>query len=115
MEPAILQQITAGAPGVMVVMSAADLKEAVGEIYKAEQANTAAAIAAHRERPILTREEAAKALKVTKTTLWRWANIGYLKPVKIGTKVLYRATDIDEILLKRSKPQPYGNTSATSL
>lgn len=115
MEPAILQQITTGAPGVMVVMTAADLKEAVGEIYKAEKANTAAAIAAHRERPTLTRVEAARLLNITKETLWRWAKSGYLKPVKIGAKVLYRASDIDEILLKRSKPQPYGNTSATSL
>lgn len=115
MDKATLQQITAGNPGVLVVLSAADLKEAMGELYKNEQAKTAAAIAAHRERPTLTRQEAAQALNVTLTTLWRWDKIGYLQPVKIGTKVLYKATDIDAILNQRTNTPNYGTPSAQAL
>ena len=102
MDAMTLQQIAAGAAGVMVVMSAADLKAAMGAMYQEQQAQTAAAIAAHRERPTLSRAEAARALNVTLTTLWRWDKIGYLCPVKIGSKVLYRASDIDVILTLRT-------------
>ena len=102
MDATALQQIKAGSPGVLVVITAADLKQAVGELFKEEQERQTAVLEAHRERPTLTRQEAAKALNVTLTTLWRWATIGYLCPVKIGTKVLYRATDIDAILEKKA-------------
>ena len=98
MEATILNQIATGAPGLMVVVSAADLKNVFAEMNQAHEADKAAALAAHRERPTMTRQEAAAALNVTLATLWRWNKIGYLAPVKIGSKVLYRASDIDRIL-----------------
>ena len=85
----------------MLVISAADLKNAMSEIWDTHTAQTAEAISRHRERPTMTREDAAKALNVTLTTLWRWAKTGYLVPVKIGTKVLYRASDIDALLNRK--------------
>lgn len=45
----------------------------------------------------VTPDEAAKQLHVTKVTLWRWNNNGYLKPVRIGRKSYYRQSDIDAI------------------
>lgn len=50
------------------------------------------------ERPTIDRREAAEKLNVTLSTLWRCAKEGYLVPVKIGAKVLYRASDIDKML-----------------
>ncbi len=90
--------LAAGTPGVMMVISAADLKEVVTAMCKEHERNTAKAIEAHRELPTMSRHQAMKALNVTASTLWRWAKEGYLVPVKIGTKVLYRATDIDRLL-----------------
>lgn len=103
MEATTLNTITAGAPGVMLVVSAADLKNVVNAMWQEQDQRTADALAAQRERPTLTRFEAAKALNVTLTTLWRWAKIGYLTPVKIGTKVLYKASDIDRMLQEKGK------------
>lgn len=97
------QQITEGAEGVMVVMSASDLKAAMASMFAKHEAKTAAAIEAHREQPTLTRHQASKVLNVTLSTLWRWARDGYLTPVKIGSKVLYRASDIDKLLLTRKR------------
>lgn len=94
-------QIANGAPGIMLVVSAADLKNAMAEIWNTHTAQTAEAISRHREHPTMTREDVAKALNVTLTTLWRWAKTGYLVPVKIGTKVLYRASDIDALLNRK--------------
>lgn len=101
METALLNKISSGDPGVMLVVSAADLKSAVSEMWNAHREQTAEAIARHREQPTMTREAAAKALNVTLSTLWRWAKIGYLVPVKVGTKVLYRASDIEAMLNRK--------------
>lgn len=97
-----MNRIAAGQPGVMLVISAADLKNVVDGMCEANRRRTAEAVAAHRERPTMTRDDAAKALNVTYSTLWRWAKSGYLTPVKIGEKVLYRATDIDAILERKN-------------
>jgi len=32
------------------------------------------------------------------STLWRWEKVGYLTPVRIGGKVFYRRSDIDQII-----------------
>ena len=98
MDTATYKAIVSGTPGVIVQVAAADLRQAVAEMVQCERTRTAEAIASHRERPTMTREDAAKALNVTLSTLWRWAKMGYLNPVKIGTKVLYRASDIDRML-----------------
>lgn len=45
----------------------------------------------------LTPDEAAKQLHISKVTLWRWDNCGYLKPVRIGRKTYYRQSDLDAI------------------
>lgn len=46
----------------------------------------------------LTPDEVASELGVSKNTLWRWDKIGYLSPVRVGRKPLYRRSDIDCIL-----------------
>lgn len=94
--------ITSAAPGrVMLLVDADDLKAMVTEMWNVHRAQTDEAVAMQREKPTMTRRQAAKALNVTLSTLWRWAREGYLTPVKIGTKVLYRATDIDTLLSRR--------------
>ena len=45
----------------------------------------------------VTVEETCKQLHTSKVTLWRWDKSGYLKPVRIGTKVFYRQSDIDRL------------------
>lgn len=77
-----------------------DLKEVVKDLYQEERKRTEDAINAHRERPTLTRKETAKMLGVTLATLWQWAKSGYLTPVKIGTKVMYRPSDVENLLKK---------------
>lgn len=45
----------------------------------------------------LTVSETAQLLKVNKSTLWRWNKRGYLKPVPIGGKRVYKVSDIEKI------------------
>lgn len=89
--------------GVCYIVSEEALRNVVRELYHEEQQRTAKAIGEQRERPTVTRREAARMLNVTLSTLWRWAKEGYLEPVKIGVKVLYRAGDIERMLTKMGK------------
>lgn len=46
----------------------------------------------------ITRLEASKLLKVSLPTLHEWTKFGLLKAYKIGTRVLYKLTEIEESL-----------------
>lgn len=45
-----------------------------------------------------TREKVMEILGVSSVTLWRWAKIGYLKPLNCGGKRRYRMSDVRRIL-----------------
>lgn len=78
-----------------------DLREVVKDLYHEERKRTEEAICAHREHATLTRKQTAKMLGVSLSTLWQWAKSGYLTPVKIGTKVMYRPSDVEATLTKQ--------------
>lgn len=78
-----------------IVCSLNDLKELFAEWQNERENEREAAAAKEREAAIMTASEAAAMLNVSKPTLWRWANTGYLKPIKIGKKTYYRQTDIE--------------------
>lgn len=44
----------------------------------------------------LTRQETAKLLKVTTTTLYKWDKRDILKPIRMGNEVRYRLQDIED-------------------
>lgn len=57
---------------------------------------------AKEEEELLTKEEIRRKLDVSVTTLWRWAQDGYLTSVKVGVQVRYRLSDINAILLTKN-------------
>lgn len=46
------------------------------------------------EEHYLTTQEVSIRMHADRSTLWRWARTGYLVPVKIGKKNLYKESDI---------------------
>ncbi|MGI6243412.1 MAG: helix-turn-helix domain-containing protein [Prevotella sp.] len=46
----------------------------------------------------LSRTKTALMLGVTLSTLWRWEKANYLIPVRVGSKVLYRESDIQKVI-----------------
>ena len=97
MEQNFLSQFSQGS-NVILQVSADDLRNVMRDFYNEEKERTEEAIRKHREIPNIDRKEASKILGVSLATLWHWAKSGYLTPVKIGTKVLYKASDIEEIM-----------------
>lgn len=74
---------------VQVVVTPADLREfALAIVAEIKQAND------RNDEKLYTPDEFAKRHNVTKPTLWRWAKLGILHPVKVGRKVYYRDSDL---------------------
>jgi excisionase family DNA binding protein len=51
-----------------------------------------------KEFEFLTRKETAKKLNISLVTLHNWTKDGKIQGMRIGTRVLYRVTDIDSAL-----------------
>lgn len=51
---------------------------------------------------LLTRNETAKFLKISLSTLWNWTRLKHLKSYGIGNKVYYKKHEILEALIKLS-------------
>lgn len=57
------------------------------------------------DEEFLTANQTADFLKVDKSSLWRFEKSGYLVPVRVGSKRLYRIEDIEKILQGKNEKQ----------
>lgn len=53
------------------------------------------------EEELRTREETAEFFRVSYQTLHNWKKDKILLPIKVGTRVYYRKTDIDNLIIKK--------------
>lgn len=79
-----------------------ELKKIVGDVLTDERKRIEAEKNKANEVACLSRSEVASMLSVTYTTLWRWARDGYLKPKKVGRRVLYLRSDVEQIIMRGS-------------
>lgn len=47
---------------------------------------------------LITKKDAMMGFNVSHTTLWKWQKSGYLVPVKVGKRVYYKRSDIENII-----------------
>lgn len=97
MDKTLLNAIVEG-QNITINLNAADLKEVINGIVSTERTRAQEEQRRKEEHATLTRKEAAARLKVTTNTLHRWAKSGYLVPVKVGVRTLYKASDVEEVL-----------------
>ncbi len=90
----IMDIILSGA-NVNLTVTTADLQEFAESIFQKCYESYAKK---EEEEKYHSRKETMKMLGVCDATLWRWKNIGYLEPVKVGCKSLYKHSDIMRIL-----------------
>jgi excisionase family DNA binding protein len=82
--------------GALLVVNAADLKEfALSLMESCKQVNNQA------HEIYLTVEEVAKRLHVSRSSLWRWSQEGILPAHKVGCKVLYKESDVNNFIAGR--------------
>lgn len=93
-----LTELSQTGASISVTISLNDLTSfAEGLISNTKKQLEADVIAATEER-YLSRAETCEFLQVDQSTLWRWAQRGYLVPVEMGGKRLYRLSDLKKIL-----------------
>ncbi len=75
-----------------------DLRTYSNELIQSTKKELEAEVIAQQNESYLTRRETCDFLKVDQATLWRWAKRGYLMPVEMGGRRLYRKSDLQRIL-----------------
>ena len=94
-----LTEILEANPNVILQVKGEDLKEFSHHLLLGAQsiAHEQAELAEKTDK-LLTVEEAAQMLSVSKMTLHRWDKNGILKKVEIGGKRRYRLSDIEKLV-----------------
>lgn len=84
-----------------VRISLQDLQEAADILAERVAQKLGASRASNDE--LMSSDDVARQLGVSKMTLWRWDKIGYLNAIKVGKQRRYRRQDIVKLLnLKKS-------------
>lgn len=93
-----IQNLLLSPENMVLQLKKEDLKEFAKQIlHGAKSIAMLEAEAAATSDQLLTIDEAAKLLSVSKMTLYRWDKNGYLKKVEIGGKRRYRKSDIERL------------------
>lgn len=95
-----IEKMISDNPNVIFQISGLELKAFAEQILIGAKA-IAMQEAAEKKEQLLTIDEAAELLKVSKMTLYRWDKEDVLKKVEIGGKRRYRKSDIDRLIDNR--------------
>ncbi len=92
-------------PDMSVTIRLGDLLEANEALVRKVRREVERELEQRREEygnTLVPREDVLRMLKVDPSTLWRWEKAGYLSPVRIGVKVMYRKGDLDRVIGSRT-------------
>ena len=83
---------------IQYVIGKDDLREIINEIIDERIALFEKRNEEKQNEELVTTEKLMELLGVSKTTVWRWKQRGYLVPVRIGGNDRYRMKDIKKIM-----------------
>ena len=98
-----LMEFVKTTPGVILQINAGDLSEFAGEIVSGVIMAINTAITQRKAIELLTIDEVAAMLKVSKMTLHRWDKNGILSKIEIGGMRRYRRSDVEAITETRKE------------
>ncbi len=94
----MITELISGKENVLLVVNSGDLKEIVNRFVDEREAELEERKKEQSDK-LLSADEAAEKLGVTRNTLWRWAaKDGILKPIGKGKKKFYRQSEIERFL-----------------
>ncbi len=107
----IIMDIADKHPNTILQISAGDLCDFAHQLIHTAMEIVVTQSQKNAEKELLTIDEVAGILKVSKMTLWRWCKSGRLKKIDIGGVPRYRRSDIEKLLNDSAndfKSQAYG-------
>jgi hypothetical protein len=93
-----LQELISSGQSINVTIALSDLQTFVKDLIAETKTELEAEIVAQKAERYVPRLEACDVLKVDQSTLFRWAKRGYLVPLEVGGKRMYRMSDLKRIL-----------------
>jgi hypothetical protein len=94
---AILNLLTSDA-NFNITIQKSDLVDFVNFMINKTKSEIEAEVIAQKAERYVPRLEACNILKVDQSTLFRWAKRGYLVPIEVGGKRMYKLSDLQRIL-----------------
>ena len=85
-------------PGTIISVSVGDLLRANRELIDNTLHDMEQQLEVSHTETYLSATDVTKMLRINRSTLWRWAQSQYLVPIKIGGKIRYKRSDIDQII-----------------
>jgi hypothetical protein len=93
-----LEELLKSGQSVTITVGLSDLKEFGNDLISKTKNQLEAELIASNSEKYLTRNETCNELKIDSSSLWRWSKRGYLVPVEVGGRRLYKMSDIKRIL-----------------
>ncbi|MFR9634027.1 MAG: helix-turn-helix domain-containing protein [Rikenellaceae bacterium] len=94
----IMQLLQTEGANVKLEVSGEDLLAFSNDLINRAVAELSTHAAQSKEEKFYSKSEVLELCGVCDTTLWHWNKRGYLKCVKVGSKVRYRKSDVEKIL-----------------
>ena len=91
------------AANIKLEITGEDLRQFSEDLINRAVSEVAAAMFSSQDNSLLTKEKVKSMCGVCDATLWHWDKRNYLKPVRVGAKVMYRNADVRRILGVRTK------------
>jgi hypothetical protein len=93
-----ISELAQNAPQINLTITAADLRNFASELISQTKEQLEQEISDSKAETYLSSEKVMEMMEISKTTLWRWKQRGYLVPVRIGGNDRYRLSDIQKIV-----------------
>ena len=93
-----LYQLSKECPSLQISIKLDDLNEFAENLITNTQKRLEQRIMDSKAQIHLSPRKTAETLGVDPSTLWRWQKMGYLVPIPVGGKKLYKMSDINKIL-----------------
>ena len=81
-----------------MTVTASDLRDFAAQLISETKEQLEQQISDSKGETYLSSEKVMEMMEISKTTLWRWKQRGYLVPVRIGGNDRYRLSDIQKIV-----------------
>ncbi|MFR9585637.1 MAG: helix-turn-helix domain-containing protein [Rikenellaceae bacterium] len=93
-----MQLLQTSGANVKLEISGEDLLAFSNDLINRAVAELSVLATTTKQEVFYTKKEVLEICNVCDTTLWHWNKRGYLKTIKVGSKVRYRKSDVDKVL-----------------
>lgn len=98
-----LKDIIESGVDISITIKASDLNQFAHAIVENTRIALEREITEKTAEKLITIEMVAEMFQVDRSTLYRWANQGYLCPIEVGGKKRYRLSDLHRIMNQKRK------------